>query len=255
MNPILVDPRTGSKELFSVLSTNGVQIQMAREEMLAGDFCFEGQGPGGSNVLIGVERKTVRDMLASIRSGRFSGHQLVIMTQMYYRYYLIVEGIYGCGLDGLLEEPKFSGGWGPLEVGGQRFMHSMLDRFLISLEEGSGIRVHRTSNMRDTGRRVINMWHTWNDKEYEKHRACSARVVTHVEIKPWSLKRRFARDCPGIGDELSLACDKHFPTAHALINAEVEELTQIPGIGKGKAQKMYAAIREVPAGWVPPDVA
>src|SRR6185312_3670611 len=115
-NPILIDPRVGSRELFGVLSSNGVKVQIARDELLSGDFCFEGRGPGEESWLIGVERKTVRDMLSSISTGRFSGHQLRLLCQMYQRYYLIVEGVYGCDDHGILQEPRGGGRWAPIQL-------------------------------------------------------------------------------------------------------------------------------------------
>lgn len=242
MNPLLVDPRTGSRELFPLLCTNGCPVKMSSSELLAGDFCFEGNGPDDARYLIGVERKTIRDMLSSINTGRFSGHQLPLLTQMYDRYYLVIEGVYGCGNDGILEEPR-GGKWMPLELKGRRFMHSMIERFLISVEESTGIRVHKTSNPQDTARHVIHLWHVWNDKSYNKHKAGHGRSDTHVEIRPWSVKRRIANDLPGIGQDKSAAVDKHFATIEEMMNATAKQWAEIPGIGKGIAERIVREIK------------
>lgn len=238
---ILVDPRVGSKELYGILSGNSVDVCMSPTELIAGDFCFEGNGPNNTHYLIGVERKTVRDMLSSINTGRFSGHQLPLLTQMYDRYYLVVEGVYGCGKDGLLEEPRGNGQWWPIELKGRRFMHSMLERFLISVEESSGIRVHRTYNTQDTGKHIIHLWHVWNDKAYEKHRAGTGKVDTHVEVNPWSLKRRLARELPGVGDEWSKAADDHFESVQDMIMASETEWAGVQVTNKDKKTKFGKA--------------
>lgn len=165
-----------------------------------------------------------------------------LLTQMYDRYYLIVEGVYGSGDDGVLEEPR-GGKWAPIELKGRRFTHAQIERFLISVEESTGIRVHKTSNMRDTAKHVIHLWHVWNDREYEKHRSGHGRSDTHVEIKPWSMKRRIANDLPGIGQDKSAAVDKHFTTVEEMINATVKQWTEIPGIGKGIAERVVREIK------------
>jgi len=242
MSILLVDSRTGSKELLPLIQGQGVEVTIA-DELVAGDFAFEGKGPDATNVLIGVERKTVRDMLNCIGTGRFGGVQLVRLHQMYQRYYLIVEGIYGCGMDGMLEEPG-PNGWHPLAVGGRGFMHSMLERYLMSVEECSHIRIHKTSNRLDTARKVANLWHFWNDKAYEKHRATDVKQATHVEIKPWSLKRRIASELPGIGTDRSKTVAKHFRSTRQMIAADALDWSQIQGIGMKTARAITTKLGE-----------
>src|SRR5271166_1849574 len=56
----------------------------------AGDFSFLGNGPNDEPWTIGIERKRMRDMVNSIRGGRFSGEQLPKLLN-YDRAYLIFE--------------------------------------------------------------------------------------------------------------------------------------------------------------------
>jgi ERCC4-type nuclease len=64
------------------------------ERMQFGDFSWLGNGPDGAPWSIGVERKTIGDMIQSITSDRFSGHQLPGLLNTYNAVYVLVEGLY-----------------------------------------------------------------------------------------------------------------------------------------------------------------
>lgn len=210
---ILIDPRSGSKELLPQFQRLNVPVSINTEEMLAGDFCFEGRGPGGKSILIGVERKSIRDMLTSMRSGRFSGQdgQVSKMLSMYDRQYLVLEGIFGYDANsGVLMEPR-SKGWEAVSTGSIRYMYSELYKFIISLEEHSTFRVLYSSNPYMTAVNVVQVFHYWNDKDYDRHRSLGGmNRAPRIEIKPWSLARRWIAELKGIGPDSSGAVEKHF---------------------------------------------
>lgn len=244
---ILIDPRDGSRELLPHFSGCGVRAELSQEQLPAGDVCFEGNGPEG-RCLIGVERKTLRDMMNSVRYGRFAGHQLVELQDMYRMfqfYYLIVEGIYRPGADGLLET-SIQHQWVPLEINGQRFMYQELAGALMTFECFTNLKWHRTMTITETVRHILCMYRWWNNKEWDEHRAHVVRVATHVEImRPWSLKRRIAGDLPGIGQERSLQVARAFPNARWMINAGEGDWMAINGIGKVMARKIIDGLNEV----------
>ena len=109
---ILVDPRAGSRELIPLLEAYGsprrIPVQLAAEEMPAGDFLFEGNGPYG-RVRVGVERKTIPDLINSRDQGRLMGTgkspgQVHKMMEQFDYSWLLVEGIWrGNPETGLLE--------------------------------------------------------------------------------------------------------------------------------------------------------
>lgn len=251
---ILIDPRVGSAELAPYFKNKGVPYLITDGLLSAGDFAFEGNGPRG-RMLVGVERKVVRDLINSIRSERFSGGQLIEMLSMYQRSYVVVEGIYGPADDGVLMEPRRVNGktaWVPLEIGSQRFMYSMIDRFIISIEESCGVIFHRTSNREETAHHVVNLYIEFQ-KPYDKKKAHVGRVDTHVELKPWTLTRLFARDLPGVGVENSGAIEKHFGSVEAMVHAtQVEwENVSLPRgdgvrrLGKAMAERIWKGIRGI----------
>ena len=135
-----------------------------------GDFCFPGNGPDNEPVMVGIERKTIRDLVTSIRSKRLAGHQLGGMLDAYpHAAYLLVEGIWQPGRGG---EVVIRGGkeWVPLTTGSQPISYREVDHFLATMEE-SGLRVHRTANMGETAAYIVSRYKWWNDKPYESHKA------------------------------------------------------------------------------------
>ena len=257
---ILVDPRKGSGsadsrhdvELMQYLKGRGVPVELSRSELPAGDMCFEGNGPDGV-FMVGVERKRLSDMMTSIRDERLSGHQIIELQNMYKRYYLIIEGIYRENpTDGILEVPR-NGKWVPMTLGSQTFMASRLERFVNTLEEFTGIRPRWSNGPMATASIVLNLWHTWNDKEYHEHHAHQgSTLATHVEIlKPWSYCRRVARELTGVGNQMSAAIEQYFQgSAPLMMNAPMEWWPdiQVPNgnttkrLGDALAKKIYKEI-------------
>src|ERR1700685_3075549 len=107
---IYIDDRVGSIELLPTFQSHRNRPQCSSSRLIAGDMCFSGQGAMG-NCMIGVERKRLKDMLNSIRSGRFSGEQLPKLIEHYEYSYLIVEGIWRCNWDNGLLEDMWGNGW------------------------------------------------------------------------------------------------------------------------------------------------
>ena len=146
--------------------------------------------------------------------------------------------------------------WVPLTIGGQGFMYSMVDRYIVSVEETyrGHVRFHRTSNKEETVENIVNIFIEFQ-KPYTSRHAWDASVETHFEVKPWSLTRIIASRLPGIGSENSLGVEKAFNVYDepivAMINAtEMEwaeiELTRGTGkrkLGKATAKKIYEGLR------------
>ena len=81
---ILVDDRIGAVEIAPLLGSPNVTCRLE-----FADFAWSGNGPDGQ-VDIGVERKSLLDLLASMTTGRLSGHQMVGLTAQYDWVYLLV---------------------------------------------------------------------------------------------------------------------------------------------------------------------
>lgn len=211
---IYVDPRIGSGELLEDIRSH-VNGQAEMCGMDAGDFSFEGNGPGGE-VAVGIERKKIRDMLTSMRSGRFAGDQLVKMGQVYDVIYLIVEGLYRPGKTGILETWVNGSGWAPLtlaakgKVAGNTFTYAELDKHLWSLEMLKNVVVRRSSNPQETAWQVANCYQQWR-KPWDSHRSTDAiKLQTEVSVFHCSLLRKMASEMPGVGWERSKKVEAHF---------------------------------------------
>lgn len=242
---ILVDPRVGSRELLSLIRSKGVKAELSKEQMDAGDFAFEGKGPDGT-CLVGIERKATRDMLQCIRTGRFAGHQLPLLLQMYKFQYLIVEGIFRPNPnDGILEEPR-NGQWHPIVVGTSRFMYQELMGALFTYERMTALKVHYTANMLGTASHVVSLYRWWNGKDWSKHRAHTAsHNVGYVEILgQWPFKRRLAKELYKVGAEKSKAVADDFASARDMANANEKRWMKVPGIGKTIAKKIVEEFNE-----------
>ena len=266
---ISIDRRAGSMELLPLFPKSAAIL----DDLPFGDFAFTGHGPDGREFLIGIERKAVRDLMNSIRSGRLSGHQLVGMADLYNRIYLIVEGQWRPNpLDGSMEdqwrkeyvksgEQRFTGGWRTLRTGTIGYMYAEAGNYLTTLEE-AGVRVKRTGDERETVKVVMDLAQWWA-KDYEKHRGHLAMHATHT----WNgggetgrlellgrppLAMRMAAELEGIGIERAREVAKMFrfqatprQSAREMTEATEEELwRRVKGVGKVLAGKVIRELEE-----------
>lgn len=214
-------------------------------DLPSADYAFEGNGPDGKRIFVGIEYKRVRGMMESIRySGRFSANQAPNMSDLYQRRYLIVEGIYRPNpIDGVLEE-YFGNKWVPLKLNtnSSSFMYSELDKYLTTMAEFGGIAVKRTSTADETAKVILNLYHWWNDKEYDKHRAHLGfwtELPKFVQMMKPTFEQRVAKECYKIGWEKATAVVGYFHTGRNMANAEVSDWLKVAGIGKTLALKIW----------------
>lgn len=227
---LLVDDRIGSKELLPELTKKlGLPAKIGR--LMFGDVSLDGKGPGGKTVHVGVERKTIGDLLNSIQSGRLSSHQLPGLVQIYDYRWIVVEGLWKPGKDNLIEEWR-GGGWRPVR---SRMSYFDLDRYLITLEVRGGCHVRRTGSLWETAVFVGNLYRWWG-KEWESHRGHlgleKGLTPDRVLFSRPSYPRLVANVLPGIGWEKSKSVAKHFHTVQAMVEGSPKDWERIPGIGK-----------------------
>ena len=111
---ILIDHSAGSRELVLYPPLNNPQLACLANLSSAStsstgskssaDVSFVGNGPDGKEV-IGIEFKSLSELLSSIHSGRLQDTQLPELRQEYDRPYLLYYGEYRCSEDGYLETP------------------------------------------------------------------------------------------------------------------------------------------------------
>lgn len=255
---IVISKATGSQELAPILQScyPNVNVTWATvAEMPFGDFAFPGCGPDGSTVSVGFERKRLRDMLQSMRSGRFTSHQLPGMCHTYSPAYLLIEGQYSSGPQGILQEyVAFANRKRPdLEMGrirdvalghsGQAFMYAELDKFLMTIELKTPMKIRRTTSPHETAAFLWDAWHWWQ-KPWEQHQAHEGMAKDQTpSFRKHSLLRRWAAELPQILDVRSKAVANMFDTPLAMANATLEQWMSIDGIGPKMAKVIWRAIR------------
>jgi ERCC4-type nuclease len=245
---IVVDSRTGSKELLPLLRQMGVQADLGG--YIAADFQFEGHGEKPLEpIIVGVERKTVQDMIGSIRERRLLGAQLPEMARAYQVVEIIMEGTWRRNRDtGLVEVPTGAGKW---VVARGSMHHEELAHFLMRLQD-LGILVWRTFDERETA--------AWLKARYNHYQQPYSERVAKLHVvyaPPPEVKRRGRRigllgarvasfkECvaaqlPGV-DSRAIELAAQFPSAKALANATVEDWVRLKGVGKKGAQTIVQA--------------
>lgn len=242
---IYVDNRVGSVELLPILQSHRTKPDCQLTRLLAGDLCFSGDGRMGS-CMIGVERKRIKDMLNSIRTGRFSGEQLPKLIDRYEYCYLIVEGLWRSNWDtGELEE-RWGNGWTPVRLSknGNTFVALELQSFLNTIATRTGVIILHSANDRDTVDQVVGLQRYYS-KQWDKHHG---HVVLHtppqhVLLGKAGTVRRVAAALDGVGWEKSGTVASNFRSVEAMVNAGVKDWIKLPGFGKVLANRVWKELR------------
>jgi ERCC4-type nuclease len=246
---ILIDRLQGSNDLLSEVLALGVKASL--ESLPAGDAQFEGNGPDG-RCLIGVERKKLYpDLLNCMQGGRLTGSQIPRMIKAGCEWnWLIVEGLYRPNsVNGQLEQWVINlRSWKPVRLGTRGFMYREVDNFLNTIEMKTRVRIKRSGSRSETARIIVDLYHWWNDKEWEEHRSHQP-FWNGDQVQIWDppFTRRLAKELKGIGWEKSKAVSEYFGGDAAvlldfMLKAGVKEWAQIPGIGDAIAKKIVLEI-------------
>lgn len=211
---ILVDARAGSKELAKPLRGLGLDVPDPLPTLMYGDVSFEGRGADATSVSVGVEFKTLGDLIASIRSGRLTGPreagtmgQLHGMVASYDYAWLMIEGSWRADEKGRIvayQGPKR--GW---QVAPGGMSATELDKHLLTFELCAGTHVWRTASRPDSIRAIASLYRWWTDRALDQH-------VSHLAphrpqtMTPLSSFRQAVMAWPGVGLQMSLAAEAHF---------------------------------------------
>lgn len=209
-----------------------------------GDLCWIGSTASGP-APIGLELKTVRDLLQSMRSGRLAGHQLPGMLAQYSHSYLLIEGSWRANSrTGVLEEPC-RGGWRELKLGVSRFLAADVEAFLTSIDTLTPVRIRRSRNRSET-LRIIHGLYSWWQKNWDEH---SSLKVFYEPGEPSPLPvshplvRRVAAQLPGVGWERSAAVARSFSSVAEMVAADEKRWQQVEGIGKKLSARIVQELK------------
>lgn len=243
---ILLDRRIGSKELLPLFKPYGIEVELTELEF--GDLCWSGNGPD-NGVLVGVERKTIHDLISSMRSRRLSGHQLPGLLRTYDYVYLLVEGITRCGDKGELLT-YYKRGFIPVRSGSRPILYREVEHYFETLTHICGVTVVSTANDEQTVLWSVSAYKWWNDKRWDQHHAHKeiyapppkqkgGRVFGRSKI---GIVEKVAAQIVGI-DRRAFDVGKKFKTVRDMVNASEKDWEKVKGIGKVLAGKIYRQLR------------
>lgn len=243
---IHVDLNKGSIELLPYIRRIAKGITVQDVGLSSGDFYFQGNGPDG-RIDIGIERKTVDDMLDCIETGRYMNSQRLKMKEDYNISVLFLEGHWRPhDPDGWLMEGYKDGlSWGYNKHRSQRSLYSGLYRYLISVAS-TGVIICYPRNIWQCAYDVVEWYHYWQ-KPFHEHN--SARdiympAIPSLTAKP-SLVKKWAYCLDDVGPKISDLAARHFRKPITLAEADETEWVKIPGVGVKMAKDIVRKIR----GW------
>lgn len=255
---ILVDERGGSggleaaKRRLNHLRSRGADAELGHLEY--GDYAIAGNGPDNTTVMVGVELKTTKDIINSLRSGRLIGHQIPGMVGtdgdpgMYDRSWLLTEGIWREGGSGDFE--CYQGSWQTCSVGSRSLSYSDLESWVLSTILLGGLSYWHCSTTADTARFITNLDHWWTSKEYDAHKSANVifqrppdRVSFHEPSEFLQSVAAFKKVGWTRGRAIEATCGER--PFERLMAMSVQELQEIEGIGKVIATYIWETLHGV----------
>jgi len=249
-----VDSRAGSADLLPHFHRIGVPAMLA--PMPFGDVAFEMRGPDERPILVGIEVKRVEDLLACIRDGRLSGHQLPGLQQGFEHAILLIEG--GMQMGGEEVRPgvralltRIFGQWREPSHG-QAWAYYDVMSYLHTVQMRTGIQVVQTSDRQATVQWISSLYHWGTSKAWEQHDSCvglhegmddDLRQNQVALIRP-TRRMMVAGKLPGIGAKKSYYVARHFPSIYAMIVAPWEKWLIPEQVGEKGARTIVEAIME-----------
>lgn len=255
---LLIDDRAGSRDLKPHLDRLKVPCALGRLEF--GDVAFVGRGPNDDWIKVGIEYKSLPDVLACITTGRFAGHQLPgmlrhdVASREYDVTWLLVQGIWRVDMhSGVLQVPRRTNGgtaWVPVQVGPRGYMGRDLEGFLLTITQQSGIRIAKVGSETEAAAWLATLYHWWTDKTWDQHKSLQTFDLSGPLIQTESPKftRRVAKELPGVGWVKSERVVEHFGCVTAMAEADEKEWARVPGIGKVLAGRIVAALHGAGTG-------
>lgn len=216
-------------------------VPVRRETLEYGDVAFVGCGPSESSLPVGIEYKSVSDLLSSWQDGRLLGHQLPGMLNCYAINYLLVEGVTSADSDDGIR--IWDGGrWKAVR---SQTKYSNLIGWLETLRQSYGVHVLTSSNLLTTCVQVAAIYRWWQ-KDYATH---GTAVTIHTPdlkmglVSPTRIMK-VAATFPRVGSEKLLDIEDKFSCIKEMVNADASAWRTIPGIGPKIADGVVQYLEE-----------
>jgi len=211
---IKVDDRERSPEVVEALRRLGANIEVGRLQY--GDYVVEGH--------LFVERKTIRDLAVSVMSGRLFRQARRLASLSTGRACIIIEGPPHDLLTGGLSRSGFHG-------------------TLISLTLVFGLPVLRSTSPQETASLIL----LAADQLRRRLTAPPRRYGRRIG----SLRRSqmlMLQGIPSVGPGRATSLLESFGSPGSLASASVDEIAEVPGIGKCTAGRIWTVMHRRPDG-------
>ena len=192
-------------------------------ESYGADILFSANGK-----LVGIQRKTVVDLLASLEDGRLARE--VSQLQGVHVAMLIVEGQMSWTTDGMLMESQ------------RAFTRKSMYGLMLSLYFEHRVAVIRTNSLSDTIE-VVKEAQSWFAKTTHFSLFTRPKLKGDWGVftsKDWS--RFILQGFPGVGTTLADAIYDHFGRIPLRWDANYLEMLRVPGIGERRAQALWRSL-------------
>lgn len=237
--PVWVDAAVGSRDLVDPLKALGLPAELVHLD--SADVAFEGRGPQGVPLKIGVELKRISELVQSLQTGRLPLEQLPKMLQAYHESWILVEGMWRESEAGM-EEPRGRRLWKPLYT---RMSANEFEKRMLTLEL-EGNEGERRPHVRYVNTRAATLqflcalyrWHTDKDSDQHTSRLGVYQPPTFFEL---SIFRQMVSRLPHVGIKRSKEVEDYFEGS--LQRMALSELVEwIALLGETHGQAAYAAL-------------
>lgn len=240
---ILVDARTGSGHFVPILNQIGAEAEAVHLDY--GDVAFPLNGPTGV-LTVGIEVKTVTDLISSMISRRLTTRQLPGMRQNYDVVMVAIIGRVRRDQTGGITEGKY-GKWHPIQTS---LTWDQLEGMKTSLRFAYGAILVEFETAKDfcCWVKVVEKWASRKWEDHQSHLP-SHQIFAETERQTTGLLPSLPREptntylsacaIPGVGMAMARKLAHEFPEPRLLANASMKELLAIKGLGKQKAGRIY----------------
>ena len=239
---IFIDDRAGSSDLIDYPPLFGISTLTRLDH---GDICFSGCGPKGKNLLIGIELKSISDLISSTECGRLQATQIPGMLKTYDESWLLYYTPYKITKRSCIQIYK-GRRWWDYKLGKRPVTTSYIERVLLTLT-AAGVHVKHVNNMAEAAI-WTNELYSWWSKPFDTHRGMHVFDESQsMSIMPKIpndvlLRARIASQLSGVGYKRALAAGYHFGSVREMINADEAEWASIEGVGKVIARNVNNAL-------------
>lgn len=255
---LLVDPRAGSDRLVGPLRDRGLAV--SAERLSSADVAWIGRGERGSPVPVGVEYKTIEEVLQCIHSGRFADSQLPLLQEDWSQAWLLVEGEWKSGRSGeLLVRHGYrewrAPGYGPRKG---TWMYHELEHWLMTVQTRGGIHIARAKTLLASAEWLHLCYSWWTSKDLDEHKShlklFEQQPHTYrVSQREVTDEVRVAAQLPGIGWEGAWAAAERFKTVEGMVGAPLDHWAKLKigskrqrALGERGATRVWRALHGTP---------